>query len=94
MTGDPQEPHDIGDEEAMTLKPCPCCGNVADFGMCEDDNSSDFGGWFVECTNDRCRLTTPLVFPLGDDPRERLREIWNKRRNADVTGLAPGKDDK
>ena len=84
MAGDPQEPQDVGDEEG--LKSCPCCGSESYFSMCENDDSSDYGGWFVECSNDRCRLTTPLVFPLGDDPRERLLEIWNKRHNAEVKG--------
>lgn len=81
MAGDLQEPHDLGDEEALTLKHCPCCGSESYFGMCDDDNQSNYGGWFVECSNNKCRLTTPIVFPLGDDPRERLCEIWNKRYN-------------
>ena len=85
MAGDPQELQDQGDEEGMTLKPCPCCGSEANFGVCEDDTNGNYGGWFVECNNRACRLTTMLVFACGEDPRVRLREIWNKRHNAMLT---------
>lgn len=65
------------------LKPCPCCGSGAYFYMVESDGLIDgrAGGWFVECNNSECRLTTQLMFATGDDPRPRLREIWNKRHN-------------
>ena len=68
------------------LKPCPCCGSGAYFAMVENDGLIDgrAGGWFVECINPECRLTTQLMFVTGDDPRPRLREIWNKRHNAGV----------
>ena len=70
------------------LKPCPCCGSGAYFDMVESDGLIDgrAGGWFVECNNSECRLTTQLMFATGDDPRPRLREIWNKRHNAKVSG--------
>ena len=73
------------------LKPCPCCGSGAYFDMVENDGLIDgrAGGWFVECINPECRLTTQLMFATGDDPRPILREIWNKRHNA----LAQGRGD-
>lgn len=70
------------------LKPCPCCGSGAYFDMVESDGLIDgrAGGWFVECNNSECRLTTQLMFATGDDPRPRLREIWNKRHNSKHSG--------
>ena len=63
------------------LKPCPCCGSNAYFDMIEGDPLIDtsVGGWFIECSNPECRLTTQLRFAAGDDPRIALVEIWNNR---------------
>lgn len=81
MNGDPQELQDQGEEE-VTPKPCPCCGSPADFGMCEDDTNSNYGGYYIACNNQACRLTTQLVFACWEDPKTRLLEMWNKRHNA------------
>lgn len=67
--------------ENYGLFPCPCCGSTADFDMIEDNGNRNFGGHFVECNNPECRLTTPLIFATGDDPKWRLQEIWNKRHS-------------
>lgn len=55
------------------LLPCPCCGSepVVETGR--------GGGKYIECTEPRCRLSTPIIFPCGDDVRALLVEIWNKR---------------
>lgn len=77
-------PSVVMENDDEDLKPCPCCGSGAHFDMVESDSLIDgrAGGWFVECNNSECRLTTQLMFATGDDPRLRLREIWNKRHNA------------
>ena len=72
MSGGFQELQDQGNEEA-TPKPCPCCGSPAYFRMCED------GGYYIECNNRQCQLTTKIVFACGEDPKPRLLEMWNKR---------------
>ena len=84
------EERTIGMNDDEDRKPCPCCGSGAYFDMVESDGLIDgrAGGWFVECNNSECRLTTQLMFATGDDPRPRLREIWNKRHNAELTRLA------
>ena len=76
---------------APRARPRPCCGSGAYFYMVESDGLIDgrAGGWFVECNNSECRLTTQLMFATGEDPRPHLREIWNKRHNAELTGHCP-----
>jgi hypothetical protein len=71
----------MNDENDTTLKPCPCCGSNAFFDMIEGDPLIDtsVGGWFIECSNAECRITTQLRFEAGDDPHISLSEIWNKR---------------
>ena len=40
----------------------------------EDD--PNLGGWFIECNNTTCRMTTNIHFGEADRP---LREKWNRR---------------
>ena len=49
----------------------------------------DEGGWFIECSNALCGLTTPLMFACMDDPKPTLRERWNRRVHNDS---AKGRD--
>lgn len=80
MASDPQEMQDQGEEE-QTPKPCPCCGSPADFGMYGGTDNLGGGAYYIECNDPRCGMTTPLIFPCGEDPKPRLLEIWNKRHN-------------
>lgn len=60
------------------LKPCPCCGAAAKVDQIpHDPESENSGGYFIECTG--CRLSTPLMFALMDDPLPSLRDTWNRR---------------
>ena len=62
------------------LKPCPFCGAGAKFGQVPDnENDSNSGGHFIQCTNPRCEASSALVFAAMDDPRRELAERWNSR---------------
>jgi len=65
------------DSYATTLEPCPCCGGEARFDMVQNDDSGNYGGWYIECT--KCLLTTRLVFPMKGDVQRELAETWNRR---------------
>lgn len=69
------------EDSVFDPSPCPCCGDDAAFCVVDDDGLIDgrAGGWFIECNNPMCGITTQLVFATGDDPRTRLLEVWNKR---------------
>jgi Lar family restriction alleviation protein len=60
------------------LSPCPFCGHAAYFRLI-DTNEADpnFGAMFVECGN--CHVSTPLIFPVMDDVKPALSDIWNRR---------------
>lgn len=60
------------------LKPCPFCGSPAKF--CTDDNhqSDNYNGSFIECVN--CHASTAIVFPIGEEIRDKVESLWNTRR--------------
>lgn len=62
----------------IKLNLCLCCGSVAEFWKSDNEGEYD-GGWFIECTNPLCRLTTALVYATGDDPKQNLANRWNQR---------------
>lgn len=63
------------------LKPCPFCGAPAKFGIVTEGGEAnpDFGGHFIQCTNERCHGCMGLRFACGDDPKPALRDAWNTR---------------
>jgi hypothetical protein len=63
------------------LLPCPFCGSEAHHGIVEQGGESnpDFGGHFVQCTNENCYGCVGLRFACGDDPKPELVEAWNRR---------------
>ncbi|WP_424140267.1 Lar family restriction alleviation protein, partial [Roseomonas chloroacetimidivorans] len=64
--------------EEMVLAPCPFCGHdEAEYQRVENQSDENFGGMFVECRN--CHVCTPLIFPVMDDVRPALSDIWNRR---------------
>lgn len=68
-------PDNVGCNEG--LGPCPCCGGAARFQ--QEQRPENAGGWYVECTNRACGITTQLRFPLMEDVKPLLRETWNRR---------------
>ena len=64
---------------ADELEPCAHCGSRATFGVVTEggENNPDFGGHFVQCTNEKCHACMGLRFACGDDPRPALRDAWN-----------------
>ena len=65
------------------LKPCPFCGAAGELQQIPDDEMDpNSGGWFIECRNARCGVSTKLVFACGDDPVPVLRSVWNRRAKA------------
>ena len=64
--------------EAYAIKPCPCCGWDARFEEVTEGQQNS-GGIYIECTNELCRLSTNLMFPLMDDVRPELAQKWNRR---------------
>lgn len=62
----------------MKLEPCPCCGAGALVHQVPHDPfTENSGGYYIECSG--CRLTTPLMFAVKDDPLPSLRDVWNRR---------------
>lgn len=59
---------------AAELLPCPCCGGAPKFGVDSED-----GGEYIECSNQSCRITTPLRFACMGPVKPLLSEIWNRR---------------
>ena len=57
------------------LKPCPCCGSRAKFGV--SDLIDSLGGEFIECTG--CGMATMFMFPSKTDVQPILAERWNRR---------------
>lgn len=62
------------------LKPCPFCASIAYFFTVNDEESGDFGGQGVVCTN--CGASIGLKFACGEDPKPELAESWNQRATA------------
>lgn len=67
---------------SIALRPCPFCGSPAEFGEVEDRDSPDFGGHFVQCTNEGCHGCMGIRFACGDDPQPGLAAAWNRRPQA------------
>jgi len=63
------------------LLPCAHCGGTATLHQqkCNDGVEGEEGGYFIECGNPQCWMTTPLKFALMDDVAPLLAEIWNRR---------------
>ena len=65
------------------LKPCPFCGGKARFSVVHSPDyespAPDEGGEYIECTNNRCRATTMLIFPTMADAKPLLVGKWNSR---------------
>lgn len=60
------------------LLPCPCCGSRPAYCEAPEDGDNA-GAFYIECTNEHCQLTTPLVFASGEDPQPHLSSKWNNR---------------
>ena len=69
--------------QLRSLKPCPFCGGKAQFGVVHSPDyespAPDEGGEYIECTNNRCRASTMLIFPTLADAKPFLIEKWNLR---------------
>jgi hypothetical protein len=65
------------------LLPCPFCGSEAEIITLEGETDEpSIGAQCVQCTNHGgCGAASGLIYPLGDDVTELLRERWNKRSN-------------
>ena len=66
---DPAEPIDDSDR----VKPCANCGHGGEYQQQSD------GGYFIECTNPMCGMSTCLMYACGEDPKPILMEKWNRR---------------
>jgi len=72
--------HDSHNTSYDRISPCPCCGSEAFMNQVPyDPQSENSGGYYIECGNRRCGITTRLVFCIKDDGRRDLVETWNKR---------------
>lgn len=75
------------DKQRDALLPCPCCGSEARFEKVQHEIlDPNFGAEYVECSNRLCGVTTRLVFPVKDDVRRELAEVWNRRSVAPSAG--------
>ena len=73
----------------LGILPCPFCGGKAEFGViphnrkyADDDEcqiNHDFGGEFIQCSNNGCAASSMLVFPTMEDAKPLLIEKWNRR---------------
>ena len=71
------------------LKPCPFCGAAAEIiTLTGEDEDVGVGAQCVQCTSSACGAAGGLIYPLMDDVTDLLRERWNKRFNAEITGLS------
>ena len=70
----------------IILKPCPFCGGKARFGIVEyaargESPRENEGGEYIECTDNRCLVSTMLIFPTKTDAKPLLAEKWNRRQS-------------
>lgn len=79
--------------ERGDLEPCPFCGGRADIChapqmiVTEDESGNglkevanpEAGAMFVCCN--KCWACSALIYPLMDDVRKELIEMWNRRTN-------------
>lgn len=69
------------------LRPCPCCGYRAEIEQVPfEPETPQSGGYYIECKQAGCGITTRLAFAAKDDPLPGLVESWNKRV---VSEMAP-----
>lgn len=60
------------------LLPCAHCGGTAVLHQ-QKSNDDIEGGYYIECGNPQCWMTTPLKFAVMDVVAPLLAEIWNRR---------------
>ena len=72
---DPTEASDDSDR----LKPCANCGGDGHVEQAED------GGYFIQCINPMCGMSTCLMYACGEDPVPILMEKWNRRAAASLS---------
>lgn len=61
-------------DDSDRLKPCAHCGSdTAEVGQTDD------GGYFIQCGNSMCGMSTMCMYATMDDPLPVLSEKWNKR---------------
>jgi hypothetical protein len=61
---------------------CPFCGSKAVFCSIKDKEVANFGGEFVECSDNSCCASSIIVFPTMADAKPMLIEKWNRRMSA------------
>jgi hypothetical protein len=65
---------------SAALLPCPCCGYRAEMEQVPfEPETTNSGGYYIECKRAGCGITTRLAFSLKDDARPGLVESWNQR---------------
>jgi formate dehydrogenase maturation protein FdhE len=67
----------MADTTNTAIKRCPFCGSGAEMRQVDDEDSENFGGYFIECIV--CHCSTDLRFSCGDDARPLVIEKWNRR---------------
>lgn len=62
-----------------TLLPCPFCGGAGHYYDTLDrhEDDRDYGAEFIACR--LCGCCTALCFPLMEDVKEKLADMWNRR---------------
>lgn len=74
-------------DDSDRLKPCPFCGAEAEIITLEGETDEpSIGAQCVQCTSRACGAASGLIYPLMDDVTDLLRERWNKRHNASLSG--------
>lgn len=64
----------------MVLKPCPFCGNEANFVNSHPSFSEDSNEWDIACSTLGCFLEYGADWFL---PREKVAKMWNERGRSD-----------
>lgn len=68
---------DIHEDQNNDLSNCPCCGSEAYY---KDTLGSYQYNIMVECSNNKCLLSTPACGSISEDEAIKLAtDIWNKR---------------
>ena len=77
-------------DDSDRLKPCPFCGAEAEIITLEGETDEpSIGAQCVQCTSSACGAASGLIYPLMDDVTDLLRQRWNKRHNASLSGVEP-----
>lgn len=69
--------------EAPALKPCPFCGNSAEYLEMEDDEGRFIA---IQCTS--CGCGSGKHYPLKDDARPNAANEWNRRAQTETHVVA------